>query len=60
MEPPPGVETEEMNMVAALRSALTEEMERDERVMVLGEDVGRRAASSSSRTGCARDSAKPA
>jgi len=29
-----------MNMVAALRSCLTEEMERDERVMVLGEDVG--------------------
>src|SRR5712692_1102717 len=36
------VETEEMNMVAALRSALTEEMERDERVMVLGEDVGQK------------------
>ncbi len=33
-------ETEEMNMVQAIRSALTEEMERDERVMVLGEDVG--------------------
>src|SRR3977135_1188359 len=33
---------EEMNMVAALRSALTEEMERDERVMVLGEDVGQK------------------
>ena len=28
---------EEMNMVAALRSCLTEEMERDPRVMVLGE-----------------------
>ncbi len=27
-------------MVAALRSCLTEEMERDERVMVLGQDVG--------------------
>jgi 2-oxoisovalerate dehydrogenase E1 component len=40
IEPPEGVETEEMNMVAALRSALAEEMERDERVMVLGEDVG--------------------
>src|SRR4029077_4023073 len=38
--PADGVELEEMNMVAALRSALTEEMERDERVMVLGEDVG--------------------
>src|ERR1700686_1624808 len=42
MEPAPGVETEDMNMVAALRSALTEEMERDERVMVLGEDVGQK------------------
>jgi hypothetical protein len=31
-----------MNMVSALRSALTEEMERDERVMVLGEDVGKK------------------
>jgi 2-oxoisovalerate dehydrogenase E1 component len=40
IDPAPGVETEEMNMVAALRSCLTEEMERDERVMVLGEDVG--------------------
>jgi 2-oxoisovalerate dehydrogenase E1 component len=40
IEPPAGVETEDMNMVAALRSALTEEMERDERVMVMGEDVG--------------------
>jgi 2-oxoisovalerate dehydrogenase E1 component beta subunit len=42
MEPASGVETEEMNMVAALRSALTEEMERDERVMVMGEDVGKK------------------
>jgi 2-oxoisovalerate dehydrogenase E1 component len=42
IEPAPGVETEEMNMVSALRSALTEEMERDERVMVLGEDVGKK------------------
>jgi 2-oxoisovalerate dehydrogenase E1 component len=42
IEPADGVETEEMNMVAALRSALTEEMERDERVMVLGEDVGKK------------------
>ena len=40
IEPAPDLETEEMNMVAALRSCLTEEMERDERVMVLGEDVG--------------------
>ena len=42
IEPTAGVETEEMNMVAALRSALSEEMERDERVMVLGEDVGQK------------------
>jgi 2-oxoisovalerate dehydrogenase E1 component len=42
IDPAAGVETEEMNMVAALRSALTEEMERDERVMVMGEDVGRK------------------
>jgi 2-oxoisovalerate dehydrogenase E1 component len=42
IEPPEGVETEEMNMVSALRSALTEEMERDDRVMVLGEDVGKK------------------
>ena len=40
IEPPSGAETEEMNMVAALRSCLTEEMERDQRVMVLGQDVG--------------------
>ncbi|HLQ62185.1 MAG TPA: thiamine pyrophosphate-dependent enzyme [Candidatus Acidoferrales bacterium] len=40
ISPAPGAETEEMNMVAAIRSALAEEMERDERVMVLGEDVG--------------------
>jgi len=40
IDPPADVETEEMNMVSALRSCLTEEMERDERVMVLGEDVG--------------------
>ena len=40
IEPAAGAEVEEMNMVAALRSCLTEEMERDERVMVLGEDVG--------------------
>jgi 2-oxoisovalerate dehydrogenase E1 component len=42
IDPAPDVETEDMNMVAALRSALTEEMERDERVMVLGEDVGKK------------------
>jgi 2-oxoisovalerate dehydrogenase E1 component len=42
IEPAEGVETEEMNMVSALRSCLTEEMERDERVMVLGEDVGKK------------------
>jgi 2-oxoisovalerate dehydrogenase E1 component len=42
IDPPDGVETEEMNMVSALRSALTEEMERDERVIVLGEDVGKK------------------
>ena len=42
IEPAGGVETEDMNMVAALRSALNEEMERDERVMVLGEDVGKK------------------
>src|SRR5579864_5562615 len=42
IEPTADLETEEMNMVAALRSCLTEEMERDERVMVMGEDVGRK------------------
>ncbi len=42
IRPAEGVETEEMNMVAALRSCLTEEMERDERVMVMGEDVGKK------------------
>jgi 2-oxoisovalerate dehydrogenase E1 component len=42
IDPAPGVETEDMNMVAALRSALFEEMERDDRVMVLGEDVGKK------------------
>ncbi|HEX6547643.1 MAG TPA: thiamine pyrophosphate-dependent enzyme [Candidatus Dormibacteraeota bacterium] len=39
-DPTANAETEEMNMVQALREALTEEMERDERVVVLGEDVG--------------------
>ncbi|HET7419910.1 MAG TPA: thiamine pyrophosphate-dependent enzyme [Candidatus Dormibacteraeota bacterium] len=42
IEPAAEIETEEMNMVAALRSCLTEEMERDGRVMVLGEDVGKK------------------
>ena len=42
IEPADGVEMEEMNMVSALRACLTEEMERDERVMVLGEDVGQK------------------
>jgi 2-oxoisovalerate dehydrogenase E1 component len=40
IEPAPEAETEDMNMVQAIRDGLTEEMERDERVMVLGEDVG--------------------
>ncbi len=42
IDPAPELETEDMNMVAALRSALNEEMERDERVMVLGQDVGKK------------------
>ena len=40
VDPEPDAETEDMNMVQAIRDALTREMERDERVMVLGEDVG--------------------
>jgi 2-oxoisovalerate dehydrogenase E1 component beta subunit len=32
----------EMRMIEAVRAAITEEMERDERVLVLGEDVGRK------------------
>jgi 2-oxoisovalerate dehydrogenase E1 component len=40
IDPDPSAETEEMNMVQAIRAALTEEMDKDERVMVLGEDVG--------------------
>jgi 2-oxoisovalerate dehydrogenase E1 component len=40
IEPATGAATEDMNMVQAIREALTQEMERDERVMVLGEDVG--------------------
>jgi 2-oxoisovalerate dehydrogenase E1 component len=39
-DPDPEAETEEMNMVQAIRDALTWEMEHDDRVMVLGEDVG--------------------
>ncbi|MGH7765422.1 MAG: alpha-ketoacid dehydrogenase subunit alpha/beta [Candidatus Dormibacteraceae bacterium] len=42
IEPAADGETEDMNMVAALRSALTDEMERDPRVMVLGQDVGQK------------------
>jgi 2-oxoisovalerate dehydrogenase E1 component len=40
IQPGPGAETEDMNMVQAIRDALTHEMEGDERVVVLGEDVG--------------------
>jgi 2-oxoisovalerate dehydrogenase E1 component len=40
VEADPKAETEEMNMVQSIRDALTWEMEHDERVMVLGEDVG--------------------
>src|SRR5207248_4882913 len=32
----------EMRMIEAVRAAISEEMERDERVLVLGEDVGRK------------------
>ena len=32
----------EMTVIEAVRSALREEMERDERVFVMGEDVGQR------------------
>src|SRR3989441_1082009 len=42
IEPSSGVETEDMNMGAALRSCLAEDMERDPRVMVMGEDVGKK------------------
>lgn len=35
-----------MNMVQALNSALREEMRRNPRIVVLGEDVGRRGACS--------------
>jgi 2-oxoisovalerate dehydrogenase E1 component len=40
IEPAERAEREEMNMVSALRAALAEEMERDDRVLILGEDVG--------------------
>src|ERR1700716_152355 len=40
VEPDPKAGTEEINMVQAIRDALALEMEHDERVMVLGEDVG--------------------
>lgn len=40
IEPAAGAASEDLNMVAALRECLTEEMERDDSVMVLGEDVG--------------------
>jgi len=40
IEPAADGPSEELNMVAALREAIDEEMARDESVMVLGEDVG--------------------
>ena len=40
IEPDGQAPREDMNMVQALRDALAQEMERDQRVMVLGEDVG--------------------
>jgi 2-oxoisovalerate dehydrogenase E1 component len=40
IEPEPRDDTEDMNMVQAIRDALTLEMQRDDQVMVLGEDVG--------------------
>ena len=40
IDPAPDAGTEDMNMVQAIRDALAREMEHDERVMVLGEDVG--------------------
>jgi 2-oxoisovalerate dehydrogenase E1 component len=40
IDPAPDAGTEDMNMVQAIRDALAWEMEHDERVMVLGEDVG--------------------
>src|SRR6202011_4494254 len=35
-------EVAEMRMIEAVRAAISEEMERDERVLVMGEDVGRK------------------
>ena len=40
IEPLAGAATEDLNMVAAVREAIDEEMARDENLMVLGEDVG--------------------
>jgi 2-oxoisovalerate dehydrogenase E1 component len=40
IEPVPGGDSEEMNMVSALRETLSEEMDRNGSVIVLGEDVG--------------------
>jgi 2-oxoisovalerate dehydrogenase E1 component len=40
VDAPADADTEELNMVQALRQAITREMERDKRVIVLGEDVG--------------------
>ncbi len=40
LDPEPDGQTEEINMVQAIREALAIEMENDDRVMVLGEDVG--------------------
>jgi 2-oxoisovalerate dehydrogenase E1 component len=40
IEPASGGDSVAMNMVSALRETLSEEMERDESVIVLGEDVG--------------------
>src|SRR5215470_8517048 len=40
IDPDSEAETEDMNMVQAVRDALAQEMQRDQRVIVLGEDVG--------------------
>ena len=40
IDPPAGAPTESLNMVQALNSTIAGEMERDERVVVLGQDVG--------------------
>src|SRR5258707_12306171 len=39
-DPPSKVATRSLTVIEAVREALREEMERDERVVVLGEDVG--------------------